>query len=141
MKKHNAIILSVIGIIAIVAGILMTSVFKIDFGSLKVFPYLLSGIGCAVAGYGIVEVIEKDIMKESPDVYRQMQIDEHDERNVMIQNAAKAKAFDVMQMIFLILIITVGLMGELTVTLLMVICYLSILGLAFYYRKKMEKEN
>lgn len=80
-------------------------------------------------------------MKESPDVYRQMQIDEHDERNVMIQNAAKAKAFDVMQMIFLILIITVGLMGELTVTLLMVICYLSILALAFYYWKKMEKEN
>lgn len=141
MKKHNAIILSVLGIAAIVAGILMTSVLKIDFGALKVFPYLLSGIGCAAAGYGIVEIIEKDIMKESPDVYRQMQIDEHDERNVMIQNAAKAKAFDVMQMIFLILIITVGLMEELTVTLLMVICYLSILGLAVYYRKKMEKEN
>lgn len=40
----------------------MTSVFKIDFGALKVFPYLLSGIGCAVAGYGIVEIVEKDIM-------------------------------------------------------------------------------
>ena len=80
-------------------------------------------------------------MKESPDVYRQMQINEHDERNVMIQNAAKARAFDVMQMIFLILIITVGLMEELTVALLMVICYLSILGLAVYYRKKMEKDN
>ena len=80
-------------------------------------------------------------MKESPDVYRQMQIDEHDERNVMIQNAAKAKAFDVMQMIFLILIITVGLMGELTVTLFMVICYFSVLGLAVFYRKKLDKEN
>ena len=141
MKKHNAIILTVLGILAIIAGILMTSVLKIDFGSLKFLSYLLSGIGCAAAGYGITEIAEKDIMKKSPDVYKQMQIDSQDERNVMIQNAAKAKAFDVMQMIFLILIITVGLMGELTVTLFMVICYFSVLGLAVFYRKKLDKEN
>ena len=141
MKKHNAIILTVLGILAIIAGILMTSVLKIDFGSLKFLPYLLSGIGCAAAGYGITEIAEKDIMKKSPDVYKQMHIDSQDERNVRIQNAAKAKAFDVMQMIFLILIITVGLMGELTVTFFMVICYFSVLGLAVFYRKKLDKEN
>ena len=64
MKKHNAIILTVLGILAIIAGILMTSVLKIDFGSLKFLSYLLSGIGCAAAGYGITEIAEKDIMKK-----------------------------------------------------------------------------
>lgn len=64
-----------------------------------------------------------------------------DERNAIIANRAKAKAYDVMIFVFGALMIAFALMGvDMIPVLLFVFAYLFVQGYAVYYRCKYEKE-
>ena len=78
---------------------------------------------------------------ESSAVQKQMEIDRKDERNIMIRNAAKSKAYDVMTFVFGALLIAIGLMSPgLAPFLLLVFAYLFVLGTGIYFRIKFEKK-
>ena len=70
-----------------------------------------------------------------------MDIEKNDERNIMIANKAKGKAFDRMTYIFGALMVSFALMDvDMTAVLLLVFAYLLVHGFSIYYRMKFDKE-
>ncbi|URN93007.1 MAG: hypothetical protein NAG76_14280 [Candidatus Pristimantibacillus lignocellulolyticus] len=80
-------------------------------------------------------------MKNHPDAAKQLEIDKKDERNLVIANRAKAKAYDMMVFVLGALILVFALMGiDLIAVLILVFVYAFILGYNIYYRVKYYKE-
>lgn len=80
-------------------------------------------------------------MKNHPDAAKQLEIDKKDERNLVIANRAKAKAYEMMVFVLGALILVFALMGiDLIAVLLLVFVYAIILGYNIYYRVKYYKE-
>ena len=80
-------------------------------------------------------------LKRNPEIVCQLEIEQKDERNIMIANGAKARAFDMMTFVFGALMVCFALMQiDLAATLLLVAAYLFVEGYAIYCRSKIEKE-
>ena len=80
-------------------------------------------------------------MKKHPELQKQNEIAERDERNVAIGNAAKAKGYDVMTFAFgAMLLFSVLMEADLALTLVMVAVYLFIQFYSLWWRFKLEKE-
>jgi Flp pilus assembly protein TadB len=106
-----------------------------------VLPYICFGLGCAILGHGIGEIIVRHAMNNNPAAAKQLEIDKKDERNLAIANRAKAKAYDMMSFMFGALILSIALMGiDILLVFLMVFTYLFILVYNSYYRFKYNKE-
>ena len=98
----------------------------------RAVPFLCLGVGCGLFGGGTGELLAVQAMKKHPELQKQNEIAERDERNVAIGNAAKAKGYNVM---------TFALMeADLALTLVMVAVYLFIQFYSLWWRFKLEKE-
>ena len=141
MKKRNALLLAAAGLLLIAAGFLLlrTSIFPVD--NLPALPYLLIGVGCGVFGHGAGAWISRQALKNAPEIQKQIEIDQRDERNVQIANRAKGKAYDAMIYIFGALMVSFALMNaDLFVILSLVAASLCVVGISVYYRVKFDKE-
>ena len=70
-----------------------------------------------------------------------MEIDKNDERNIAISNQAKARAYDAMLYVFGALMISLACMGcNVTIVLLLVAAYLSVVGCFLFYHNRYQKE-
>ena len=86
-------------------------------------------------------MLSRKALKDSPDLQKQLEIEQKDERNIAISNSAKGKAFDIMLFVYGALMLSFALMQvDLAAILLFVFCYLLVLGCSIYYRVKYEKE-
>ena len=80
-------------------------------------------------------------IRNEPNLQKRMNIEKNDERNIMIANKAKGKAFDMMTYIFGALMVSFALMDvDMTPLLLLVFAYLLVHGFSIYYRIKFDKE-
>lgn len=104
-------------------------------------PYLFIGIGCGVFGHFMGNIIKYFSTKNNKELIRQLEIDKKDERNVLIAEKSKAKAYDLMTYLFAAMLIMFSLMGvdKLQIIILVAI-YLSIQIYAVFWRSKFEKE-
>ena len=99
------------------------------------------GVGAGLFGYGVGNGCVALWGEKHPDLMRQSEIEEKDERNVAILNRAKAKALDMMFYVFGALMISLALMGaDIGVVLLLVAAYLFVAGCMVYYMCKYQKE-
>ena len=90
---------------------------------------------------GTGELLAVQAMKKHPELQKQNEIAERDERNVGIGNAAKAKGYDVMTFAFgAMLLFSVLMEADLALTLVMVAVYLFIQFYSLWWRFKLEKE-
>lgn len=104
-------------------------------------PSVLIGIGSGLFGVGIGNLISHKVMKNNPKLQKQHTINQNDERNVTINNLAKAKAFDLMTFMLGALMLSFAIMGtEMTSTLLLVGAYLFIHGYKIYYSYAYNKQ-
>lgn len=86
-------------------------------------------------------VISQKVIKNHPDIEKQIEIDQKDERNITIARRAKAKAYNIMIPVFGALLLTFALMGvDLIIVLLSVSAYLFIVFYGIYYRFKYDRE-
>ena len=93
----------------------------------RAVPFLCLGVGCGLFGGGTGELLAVQAMKKHPELQKQNEIAERDERNVAIGNAAKAKGYDVMTFAFgAMLLFSVLMEADLALTLVMVAVYLFI---------------
>ena len=98
-------------------------------------------VGCGAFGHGMGGMLSRKALKGSPDLQKQLEIEQKDERNIAISNSAKGKAFDIMLFVYGALMLSFALMQvDLAAILLFVFCYLLVLGCSIYYRVKYEKE-
>lgn len=131
----------IIGILLLVGGLVLIKLIDTSQGIFIALPYICIGVGCGIFGHGMGNLINSRIMSNRPDIKKQMEIEQKDERHIAIQNQAKAKAYDMMIFVFGALMICFALMNvDLMVILMLVSCYLFVIGYSVYCRVKYEKE-
>lgn len=93
-------------------------------------------------GHGIGDLINKKVTAKNTELAKQIEIDQKDERNIMITNMAKAKGYDIMTYVFPALMLAYALMGaSMEILIPFVIAYLFVQFYAMYIRLRKEKEN
>ena len=144
MKKNKNVIKDYIfiitGIVLIVAGFYFhknnTSADKM----ITAIPHILIYIGIGILGHFIGNVIQHTSIKNHEALERQIMIDKNDERNILIANKSKAKAYDLMIYLFAAMLIMFSLMkiNKFAIT-IMVTIYLAIQIYALYWRHNFER--
>ncbi len=142
MKKNviNALTL-VVGLALLGAGLYLVKTVFAPTGVMLALPYVFIGLGCGMFGQGVSGFVNRAVLKKNPEIAKQQEIEQKDERNQEIANRAKAKAYDAMVFVFGALMVAFALMGmDLLPVLLLVGAYLYVVGVGLYYRFKLEKE-
>lgn len=133
--------LTIIGILLLGSGLFLIKSILNPQGIMKALPYICVGLGCGIFGHGMGNILGERAMKNNPEIKKQLEIEQNDERNIAIGNAAKAKAYEMMIYVFGALIMSFGLMGvDMVVLLLLVFAYLFVVFYGIYYRFKYDKE-
>lgn len=135
------IVLSAFGLVILIAGFAFAILQPATQGVMQTLPYICIGVGAGLFGGYLGTSIKKYIMKKDPKAAKKIEIEAKDERNVAISNKAKAKAYDLMQIVFGALILLFALMQvDMYVILAFVAAYLSIIFSMVYYFNKFNKE-
>lgn len=126
------------GLTMLVTGVILA---KLELPrNMEILGYVLLGLGCGIFGGGTGGVLSDWAVKKNPEAARLVQIAEKDERNVLLADQAKARAFDGMLSIFGALMLVFVLMQvELRVILLLVAAYLTTVGIFVVQRVRLEK--
>lgn len=141
MKKGKDYFVTALGLLLAVTGLFLVKAIAEPQGIMKAFPYICIGLGCGAFGNGLGGIISRKAGEKDPALAKQIEVDTKDERNVMIGNMAKAKAYDMMLYVFAALLIAFALMGaSYTIIIPFVIAYLFVQGYGVYQRIKIEKE-
>lgn len=107
----------------------------------RAVAFAMVGLGCGLFGHGVGALSAQRAAKKNPEAHRQFEIEQQDERNVVLSNAAKARAYDVMVFVFGALMFAFAMMGvDMMQVLLFVAAYLFVVGCNIFYRFKYEKE-
>ena len=140
-KKIRSFLVTCIGLILFIAGLLLLNSLSHPEGLLLVLPYLCIGLGCGAFGHGLGDIVSRWAIRNQPQLQKQLEIDKKDERTVAISNQAKAKAYDAMIYIFGALMVSFALMGvSIAAVLLLVAAYLFVVGFFIFYLNKYNKE-
>jgi len=129
------------GIILLAAGLYLVKTLAEPQGILRALPYVCVGIGCGLFGHAMGNFLSRKAIGTDPDFQKKMEIERTDERNILIANRAKAKAYDMMTFLFGALMLSFALMGiDMMAVLLLVFSYLFVEFCGVYYRCRYEKE-
>lgn len=144
MKNRSAAMylgFSIIGFVILASGAILAKLTRNDQGIIQTLPYILIGIGSGVFGQNLGTAFDIYTMKKNPEIAKQRKIDEKDERNIAIRNKAKAKAYDLMILVFGALMMAFALMGvSWSVVLAIVIAYLFVVFSNIYFISKYNKD-
>lgn len=135
------VIFSLIGFIILAAGAILGKLTRGYEGVLQSLPYILIGIGAGIFGENLGTAVNIRAMKNNPQLAKQKEIDEKDERNISIRNKSKAKAYDLMIFVFGALMMAFALMDvNLTAIIALVAAYLFVIFSNIYFINKYNKE-
>ena len=140
-KRQYNYVYVFIGLVLLGVGLYMVKSVANPEGIMRALQYVMIGLGCGIFGQGMGDLIQKRALKNSPEILKQQEIEQKDERNVEISTRAKSKAYDMMIFVFGALMVAFALMGvDFVVVLLFVAAYLFVVGYGIYARCKLEKE-
>jgi len=140
-KKNFNYLVAIVGLLLLATGLILLKAIANPQGILLVVPYICIGLGCGAFGHGVGDIVNNKVVKNNPQLQKQMEIDKNDERNIAIANQAKAKAYDIMLYVFGVLMVAFALMSvDMVVVLLLVAAYLFVVGFFIYYLNKYHKE-
>ncbi|WP_080843935.1 hypothetical protein [Cytobacillus gottheilii] len=130
MKDKFTWLITIIGFLLLITGIILTivgsEVLDIHFVRNDLVPIGLVGSGFMLLFGGIMVILDKKYKTKEDS------IQENDERNIRIKQSAKAKAFDLLIVLFCFGLFTLALFGYMNKT-----SFFSLLGLyllvIFYY--------
>lgn len=134
------LILSITGFLMLAFGAYLAK-----YGSIpeviSTLPYLFIGIGAGIFGHNLAEVSTILSYRKDPTLAKSVEIEEKDERNIAIRNKAKAKAYDLMIIVFGVLLLSFALIdADLSLILTIVFAYLFIVITNIYYLNRYNKE-
>lgn len=143
MKNKNYvlknILLSFLGVVLVAVGLF---IYQKTLGMDKtvvVIPYIFIAIGCGILGHFTGNLIQYYSTKNNEELKRQIEIEKNDERNVLIAEKSKAKAYDLMIYLFAAMLIIFSLMGADKLQILVLVAiYLSLQIYALYWKSKFE---
>lgn len=130
-----------LGIGLMIAGILMDKNSGTSNQVLARIPYLLIGLGCGIFGHFMGNIMKYFSTRNNEELERQIEIEKKDERNILIAEKSKAKAYDLMVYLFAGMLIMFSLMRvDKLQILIMVAIYLSLQVYALYWKYKFESQ-
>lgn len=88
------IILTIAGFGLLLLGVTF-AIHSLEAGVVTVWPFASIGIGSGLAGAAIGQTLKRRKLATNEEFQEQMQVLQTDERNVVIMNRAKAKAFNI----------------------------------------------
>ena len=143
MKNKNYvlknILLSFLGVVLVALGLY---IYQKTLGmdkTLVVIPYIFIAIGFGIFGHFTGNLIQHYSTKNNEELKRQIEIEKNDERNVLIAEKSKAKAYDLMIYLFAAMLIIFSLMGADKLQILVLVAiYLSLQIYALYWKSKFE---
>ncbi len=139
VKKYMG--LTVLGLVLLAVGLGLIKWQGDAEGMLRTLPYICVGVGAGVFGSNLGTAIKLRQFKKHPETARQVEIEEKDERNIAISNQAKAKAYDLMLVLYSALLLGFALMQvALQVILALVGAYLLVVFTMVYYLAKYQEE-
>jgi hypothetical protein len=94
MKK--LIILTFLGLLLLVSGITLIIIDQPLQTPNRILLYGMVIIGSLIFGDNIGKIVVFKVLKGNPSLAKTIKIEKNDERNIIISNRAKAKAFDIM---------------------------------------------
>lgn len=126
-----------IGIIFILFGLVIDKNFiRLDFVS-----YIFIIAGLFIFGHFVSNILKYISIKNIKGLERKIEIDKNDERNIMIMNKSKSKAYDLMTYLFMIIIIAFSFMNiDKLIIIVLLALYLIIQIYAIFCRFKFERE-
>ena len=137
MKTRRNEILAVLGLLVLAAGLVLI---KTGSGEAMI-PYLLVGIGSGVFGHGAGQWLSVRAVRRDPELEKRLEIERNDERNRMISDRAKAKAYDLMVTLFGAMFLAFALLeSDWRLLLLLCAAYLFVCGYSIFCRAKLERE-
>lgn len=138
-KKDSAA--AIFGILLLIVGLVLIKLSHNPEGIMRTLPYICVGIGTGMFGQGTGNLLQQRAFRSSPDLQKQEQINQNDERNVAIVNRSKAKAYDLMVPAFGAVLLILALIGvDLAAVLLLVFAYLLVMGYGLYWRIRYDRE-
>lgn len=133
----------IFNILLVLAGavLIYTGGFILTGEEIKSVSGVCIGVGSGLIGMNIAHIIIAGIEVRNPSIARKKNIDEKDERNILIRNTAKGKAFDAMGILLAILMLAYLLIdADLLVIFLLVGAYLLMFGIYMVFLSKYLKE-
>lgn len=88
MKKSLKPYVFYLGIFIFAVGILLKFIFPASDGALEQLPFVLTGFGAGIIGVGVAVMIMKKRTEKDPQKAKQYEINEKDERNILIREKA-----------------------------------------------------
>jgi VIT1/CCC1 family predicted Fe2+/Mn2+ transporter len=141
MKKNKVISLICLTIAVLLIVICMVGKNLKIFETYKALFGISLGIGSGLFGGSLGHLINTYVLDKYPSLKKSKDIEMNDERNIYINNRAKAKAFNfIVNILPLIMFICTLLEIDFTILIMMVMFYLSIFGIYIYYSNKYSKE-
>ncbi len=143
MKNKNYvlknILLSFLGVVLVALGLYIYQK-TVGMDKTVVFiPYIFIATGCGILGHFTGNLIQYYSTKNNEELKRQIEIEKNDERNVLIAEKSKAKAYDLMIYLFAAMLIIFSLMGADKLQLVVLVAiYLSLQIYALYWKSKFE---
>jgi len=132
---------SVLGFLVMAAGFLLAIFLPGTDGFLRILPYICIGAGAGAFGGNFGNAVREHIIKKNPGIARKIEIETNDERNMAITGRAKAKAYEIMQVLLWVLTIVFALLqADLYVILSLVAVNLIVIFSMLYYIDKYNKE-
>lgn len=136
MKRKVGLAVAIAG-----AAVVALGLFLMKQLSSVPLPGILIGLGSGALGCGLSGALTERLSRRYPDMAGKT-IEQQDERNVAINNRAKARAYDLMVYVFGALMITFALMNaDITMILLLIGAYFIVvacrIGFGVHYNKTM----
>ncbi|MNC36090.1 hypothetical protein D3C75_845980 [compost metagenome] len=136
--KHAA--WGTLGLLLAAAGMILLAADKEAEGMLRALPGILTGVGCGLFGSNTGALLTRMAARKNPQLAKQQAILEKDERNISINNQAKAKAYDLMIWVFSALMLGLALSGVTWPAVCFVAaCYLFVVAAHVYYLHTLHK--
>lgn len=101
----KACFLTFLGIGLVVVGFLFHKNSVSTDKMMATISYIFIGVGCGIFGHFMDNLIKYFSTKNHEELERQIQIEKNDERNILIVEKSKAKAYDLMIYLFASLLI------------------------------------
>ena len=141
MRRAGSYLVTVLGILLAGGGLYFIRNTASPEGIMTALPYLMVGIGCGLFGSGLGSIFNRLACEKDPRLAKKKEIEEKDERNIMIGNAARSKGFQMMTFVFGALMLAYALMGaSLSVVIPLVAAYLFVEIYAIWYQVKLNNE-
>lgn len=141
MKKAGNYLVTVLGILLAGGGLYLIKEMGNQEGMMAALPYLMVGLGCGLFGNGLGNIFNRLAFQKNPRLAKKKEIEETDERNIMIANAARSKGFQMMTFVFGALMLAYALIGaSFSVIIPLVAAYLFVEIYAIWYQIKLNNE-